>query len=112
MKQSEMRPCVCCGRGIMHGGDIVAYRVTVEQHLVDVGAVQRQHGLEMMMGGGMGGAAIAAVMGTNSDLTKMASSVSGLICQPCFMDWGNSIAEVWEALGKASPDAIEVPTNG
>lgn len=39
MKQTEIKPCAACGKGVMHAGAPQFYQVTV------------QHGLEQMLGG-------------------------------------------------------------
>lgn len=79
MKQADLKPCACCGKGIMHAGTPVFYRVKIESLCVDVGAVKRQHGLEMMMGN----AAIAFHMGPQEDLAKVIDQREALICLQC-----------------------------
>lgn len=56
------------GAGIAAQGPIF-YRVTVEQCGLDRDAIQRQAGLEMMVGN----AAIAAVLGPDEDIAKILS---------------------------------------
>ena len=51
MKQTEIKPCAACGKGVMHAGAPQFYQVTVQPYLVNVPAIQRQHGLEQMLGG-------------------------------------------------------------
>lgn len=46
-------------KGMMHGGDIHFYEVTVSQCLVDLPAVRQQHGMEMLMGNTVLGAMLA-----------------------------------------------------
>lgn len=83
MKQTDIKPCAFCGRGLAHSGHPVFYRIAVEQMVVNVAAVQRQHGLEAMLGS----PALAFHMGEQADLAK---SITGtpetlLICMPCSM---------------------------
>lgn len=56
------------GRGVAEQGPIF-YRVTVEQCGLDRDAIQRQAGLEMMLGSPV----IASVMGLNEDVAKILS---------------------------------------
>ena len=50
MKQSELQKCIVCGKGVMHTGIPLFYKVTFSRMGIDMGAVQRQNGLEQMMG--------------------------------------------------------------
>ncbi len=50
LKQRDLRKCAWCRRGVMHGNSIVFYRITISRYVVDLGAVQRQHGLEQFLG--------------------------------------------------------------
>lgn len=81
MKQSEIQKCVVCNKGVMHTGIPLFYKVTFSRMGIDAGAVQRQSGLEQMMGGA---AALASIMGPNEDI---ASPIDGedtvLICEEC-----------------------------
>lgn len=85
MKADEVKPCAMCGRGVMHTGLPLFYRVKVEAMGVDVRAVQRRAGLEQMMGGGSAGALLARVMGPDEDIAKpvVDDYPTVLICQPC-----------------------------
>jgi hypothetical protein len=67
LKASEIGKTVT-GRGVAEQGPIF-YRVTVEQCGLDRDAIQRQAGLEMMVGN----AAIASVLGPNEDIAKILS---------------------------------------
>ena len=50
MKQTEIKPCCQCGKGVMHTGLPLFWQLTIQRMQIDVGAVHRQHGLEMMVG--------------------------------------------------------------
>jgi hypothetical protein len=81
MKQNELKKCATCGKGVMHSGDLIFYRVTVERMCVNLPAVQRQAGLEMMLGGH---AAIAAVMGPDEDMAApLNERATFIVCQDC-----------------------------
>jgi len=86
MKQDELSKCVFCREGVMHGGNPFFYRVKIDHMAIDLNAVRRQHGLEMMMGAV---AAVARVMGPNEDMALEASTTdSFLVCQDCGIDKG------------------------
>lgn len=104
MRRKDIKPCVICGKGVMHNGDIAAYQVTVQQHIVDHQAVRRQAGLEMMLGN----AYLAHVMGPNEELLKPVGEPRPvLMCQPCFLNTDISVAEVWEASAREPEEEME-----
>lgn len=82
MKQIDLKPCSNCDKGVMHTGNPMFYRLRVDSMIVDPGAIQRQHGLEMMMGGN---AAIAHAMGPQEDLAKELDSSELILCMDCMM---------------------------
>ena len=82
MKQADLKPCSKCGEGVMHTGNPMFYRVTVDSLIVDPRAVQRQHGLEMMLGGN---AAIAHAMGPQEDMAKQIDSNELILCMDCML---------------------------
>lgn len=96
MKQTEIKPCVVCKKGVAHSNQIAFFRVTVEHMVLNFPAIQRQHGLEQMLGGN---AAIAFHMGTQEDMAKCASTSKGLVCQECWIT--RPAAAIWEALANA-----------
>jgi hypothetical protein len=80
MKQRELEKCALCGLGVMHAGCPVFYRVKVERMVVDMGAVNRRHGLELMTGSPV----LAAVFGTDEDIAKTFDSTGELlVCMDC-----------------------------
>lgn len=103
MKQKDFKPCIRCGKGVMHTGSPLFYRVTVERMGIDVRAVQRQHGLEMMM---HGNAAIAAAMGPDDDMgLPIGPADKGLLCSNCAHDIDCSFAAIVEAFPKETEEA-------
>lgn len=48
---NDLKPCVRCGKGLMHSGVPIFYQITVASCVVDVANVSRLHGLQMAMGG-------------------------------------------------------------
>lgn len=78
MKLREFEKCASCGRGMAAAG-IHFYRVEVEQLVLDQPAIQRQHGLEMMLGD----AALASALGPDEDLAVSVGKGQGLLCAEC-----------------------------
>ncbi len=103
IRREDIRPCDGCGEGLLNGGQIAAYRVEVTQYVVDRSAVQRQAGLEMMLGS----ASIAHVMGQDEEFLKAVSKSDALYCQRCFIDPDKAVAEAWEDGGKHGRGAGE-----
>ncbi len=81
MKHKDFKPCHCCGRGVMHAGNPLFLRISVERLGVDARAVQQARGMEMMMGGS---ALLANIMGVDADLAKVIDGRDDmLICSQC-----------------------------
>lgn len=84
MKLSEIKKCAKCGKGVMHTGLPLFWRVTIERFGIDKAAVDRRFGLEMFFGGGRGGAALAGVMGVDEDIAKpVMDEVRLILCEEC-----------------------------
>lgn len=79
--RSDIQPCARCGRGIAHAGPVF-YRVAVEQMVIDAVAVQREAGLEAMVGN----AAIAAALSPNADFAHVFRHREVLLCGACGID--------------------------
>lgn len=83
MKEQELRDiakCHVCGRKIGHVGLPVFWRVRMESWGVDMGALKRQTGMEMLLDGHV---ALAQVMGVNEDMATKISSVEITLCLTC-----------------------------
>lgn len=81
MKQNELKKCAECNKGMMHSGNPIFYRVTVERMCVNLPAVERQHGLELMLGRNP---VLASVMGPNEDIAvPLGGRIQVLVCQDC-----------------------------
>lgn len=80
IKQREIKKCGMCGRGIMECGSQIFYAIEVKQCILDLRAIARQNGLELMLGGN---AAIAAAMGPDEDLAKEMFKEEKWICFDC-----------------------------
>jgi len=77
LKERDLRPCALCGN---HHVGLILYRVTVETFCLDLGAMRRQIGLGMMMGGN---AAIAQVMGPDEDMANRVDTSTVILCLDC-----------------------------
>lgn len=84
MKERDLREaakCAACEKPFGHTGLPLFWRVTVERYGLDALAVQRQSGLEMMLGGHV---ALAQAMGLNEDMAKpMMEPVVITLCEKC-----------------------------
>lgn len=83
LKQKELRElavCAACRKRIGHTGLPLFYRVTIERFGVDLRAVQRQGGLEQMLGN----VVLAQVMGPDDEMAKaVMDPVQVSICESC-----------------------------
>lgn len=82
LSRKDLSKCSLCGEGVLHDGSVCFYRVNVAQAIIDVSAVQRTHGLEMMMGGN---AALADVFSPDQDLAQEITSPTVNVCASCMM---------------------------
>ena len=84
LKRADLRPCRRCGKGVLHAGTPIFYRLTVEIFGAGRRAIERAAGLELMTGGTV---AIAAALGPDEDLANpVGEPLGGLLCLPCMMD--------------------------
>ena len=82
-KQTDIKPCGICGKGIAHDQGIMFYRVRVEPFVLDAQAIERQIGMEKLMGGN---AAIAFHMGPQENMaTALGEPYSLLVCGSCML---------------------------
>ena len=80
MKQRDIQPCVMCQRGVMHDNNLAFYRLDLQYLIANVGAIQRQSGLEMLLGGH---ARIALALGPDEDMATPISQGVVLVCLEC-----------------------------
>lgn len=81
MKQDEIKNCLMCGKGVAHNQQITFYRIKIEQLVLNLPAIRRQAGLEMMLGNPQ----IAAAMGYDEDIALPVTEKEGLVCLDCFI---------------------------
>lgn len=84
MKEMQLRryaTCSLCDQKIGHSGLPIFYRVSVEQYMVDLAAVQRQSGLTSLLGGS---AELALAMGADEDIARRVGEPVWLsVCMTC-----------------------------
>lgn len=101
MKRDDIKPCILCGEGVLHDNNLTFYRIKLTRMIVDVGAVNRQAGLEMMVGS----PAIANIMGPDEDLAQpIMEEIDVLVCEPCAYS-PNLLAQIMEKV----PEEEETP---
>lgn len=92
LKESELRAacvCVACQRKLGETGSPCFLRVTIEQHLLNLPAIERQNGFGLFMGHGR----LAQVMGSDEDMTVTFEPPRSMtICAECSEKHG------WNAL--------------
>lgn len=93
MKLSQLRPCDCCGEGLLQSKDgsryALFYLVTVDRALIRPGAAGRVMGLAQFLGDSL---MLAEVMGPDADdAVAIASKVDPelkadeyMLCQRCY----------------------------
>ncbi|RAI43948.1 hypothetical protein CH341_11545 [Rhodoplanes roseus] len=80
----------------MHAGAITFFRISIERLVVDLGAVRRQHGLELQIG------ALAQHMGPDEDIAKpLLPAVAGLVCESCAMA-DDTLFDLWSKVTEAA----------
>lgn len=96
MREKQLRDaadCCLCRKPIGNSGLPLFFRVHIERHGVNAGAIQRQTGLAMMLGGN---AALAMVMGADEAMTTVLDSKSVTVCETCALE---RQAILWELFG-------------
>lgn len=85
MKENELRKhaiCSLCKQKIGHTGIPLFWRVKIERFGINMDAVRRQTGLEMMLGN----AAIAQAMGPDEDMATLITETTFVVCEACESD--------------------------
>lgn len=86
MKERELRACATCAvcrQKVLGCGSFLFYRVSIERFGIDLAAVKRQAGLEMMLNGHV---ALAQMMGPDQDMAlPIMDPLTLTICDACAM---------------------------
>jgi hypothetical protein len=91
MKASELRPCDICKRGLVDGGSIVFWSVTLESLVLDASEIRQTAAMEMMFPGAPG----LARTFYDGEVAKSFSTETRLVCGTCLTSV--SLAELTEA---------------
>lgn len=88
MKERELRElteCCVCNEPVVGRGKLPIFiTASIAQHGLDAGALQRQQGLAMMLGGN---GALAMHMGPDEDMTQTVMEETKVsLCHACAMD--------------------------
>ena len=83
MKRWEIKNCIMCDQGVCHGNVPFFYKLQLSVMGLRVKAVERQVGLEMMMGN----ASIVYAMGPDEDIATEIDKADVLLCQPCAIEY-------------------------
>lgn len=79
IKQSDIKKCCLCDEGVGKGVDF--FIVSSARYFLDIGAVQRQTGLEMSMGAAAG---LAQIMGPDEDIARQIDEqIDQWVCAEC-----------------------------
>lgn len=86
LKEKEVRKYVECSACHKKVGALpipIFWIINAERHGLDRGAIDRQSGMEQMMGGSV---ALAQVMGANEDFTKPLADCKLMVCDQCLQE--------------------------
>mgnify|MGYP003409048705 FL=1 len=85
LKEAELRAlatCAHCHKKISETGIPTFFKVTIESHILNIPAIQRQQGLGMILGGGL-----ALHMGADEDMTvTLEPPRTVMVCQVCSLE--------------------------
>ena len=77
--RNDIQACAGCGQGVGVSGPVF-YRLKIEQMVLDARAVQREAGLEQMLGGNV---AIARALSPETDFAQVFLEAEVLLCGAC-----------------------------
>lgn len=83
IKQKDIQKCIGCGEGVAHDNQMVFYTLNIRTQILNLPAMQRQYGLELLMGGRQHGAVLANVMGPDEDMAVETSNHNVWLCIFC-----------------------------
>ncbi len=107
LSRADLKPCAKCGKGLMHSGIPIVWKMTAHRVGVDIRKIDQQAGLELMIGH----AVIAAVLAPAFDYgVAVARPVEFMLCEPCALD-GNLLAVLLDDLANDAP-APGIPNDG
>lgn len=97
MKEKELRAhstCSLCKRKLGQTSFPIFYRLTIERFMLDPGAISRQQGLGMLLGGN---GFLAMHMGPDEDMAKpIMDKLTLVVCQDCSLEHQHPVAVLAE----------------
>jgi len=93
MRAEDFKPCALCGKGMMHAGLPLFYRVRIERMGISLPDVQRAHGMEQFMGGHV---AIARVFCDPDIAEPIVKAATALVCETCATAGDGVVARLME----------------
>lgn len=100
MREEELRAaakCALCDKPFGHTGMPLFWRVKLTRYGLDAGAIKRQSGLELMLGGA---ASLASVMGLNEVMAKEIFTTEITVCENCATEKTHCVAVLAEIGGR------------
>ncbi len=99
MKLRDIKKCDECGKGVLHTGVPLFWRVRVERFGIDMREVRQLHGLEMMLGS----PSLADVFSPERDAVRpVMDAVELTLCEECMSGRGLGLAALVERTARAS----------
>lgn len=84
ISREDIKPCAMCGKGLMHTGLPLVWKITMHRLGLDVNALRREQGLEMMMGGA---APLARAFSPNNEFgLEIEKPITVMVCEPCALE--------------------------
>lgn len=103
MRAGDFKPCALCGKGVMHAGVPLFYRIRIETMGVDLEATRRADAMERYMGGAV---ALARVFEDPDIAITIVPEATALVCQSCAIE-PSLIAILSEAAQRRRPASEE-----
>lgn len=89
--RDDFKPCVACRKPLMASNPLgIFWRISAERLILDLAAVRREAGLEMMMGGSV--ARARAFSPKHSFALPLVPAREMLICDTCLIERGGDLA--------------------
>lgn len=91
--RNHIKPCSICGKGLMAENRVgLFWRIRAERLMIDHRAVQREHGLEQLLGGA---GALAHIFSPESSFAiPFGEPLNLLVCEPCALTQVSSLTPV------------------
>ncbi len=103
MKQTELTKCIICDKGVAHDRSPMFFTMRIERYVLNLRAIQEQHGLEQMLGN----PTLANVMGPDRNIaTRIERKKAKIVCLACATD-KSIILGRWEEILYGEDEEVE-----